>query len=92
MALRRLPAGLGPGAHALVTVHRVLFPETDFQPEGLAAALLLWVEREFGLPPFPVGAVFDRAAYRYRFTWPGDGAAVADAASRGWARPPRAPG
>jgi hypothetical protein len=63
-------ASLTPASHTLVTVHRVLFPEADFQPEGLAAALLLWTEEEFGLPPYPVGVTFDRAANRYLYEWP----------------------
>ncbi|MFE5811255.1 hypothetical protein [Streptomyces sp. NPDC056491] len=63
-------AARGPGAHTLVTVDRVLFPEADFQPEGLAAALLRWAEEEFGLAPHPVRAHFDRGANRYVFRWP----------------------
>lgn len=62
-------ASLAPGSHTLVTVHRVLFPEADFQPEGLAAALLLWAEEEFGLPPHPVGVTFDRTVNRYLYEW-----------------------
>ncbi|MFD9359309.1 hypothetical protein [Streptomyces sp. NPDC060031] len=58
-----------PGRRTLVTVHRVLFPEADFQPEGLAAALLLWAQEELGLPPHPVEATFDRAANRYAYDW-----------------------
>ncbi|WP_432010508.1 hypothetical protein [Streptomyces cucumeris] len=58
------------GRYALVTVERVRFPEADFQPEGLAAALLGWAEEEFGLPARPVGASFDRAANRFVFIWP----------------------
>ncbi|MFI9305373.1 hypothetical protein [Streptomyces triculaminicus] len=58
-----------PGPHTLVTVHRVRFPETDYQPEGLAAALLQWAEQEFGLPPHALPVTFDRAANRYIYPW-----------------------
>ncbi|MFJ3837638.1 hypothetical protein ACWGHM_11805 [Streptomyces sp. NPDC054904] len=59
-----------PGAHVLLTVDRVLFPETDFQPEGLAAAVLRWAEEEFALAPHPVDVTFDRDAGRYVYAWP----------------------
>ncbi|MFD9335909.1 hypothetical protein ACFWBF_16080 [Streptomyces sp. NPDC060028] len=62
-------ASRAAGAHTLVTVHRVLFPEADFQPEGLAAALLQWAREALGLPPHPVEATFDRAANRYAYDW-----------------------
>ncbi|MEV3989444.1 hypothetical protein AB0J57_11060 [Streptomyces sp. NPDC049837] len=58
-----------PGAHTTITVRRVLFPPAGFQPEGLAAALVLWAEEEFGLPAHPVEAAFDRAAHRYVYDW-----------------------
>ncbi|WP_171164021.1 hypothetical protein [Streptomyces sp. I05A-00742] len=56
---------LPPDRHTLVTVHHVRFPETDYQPEGLAAALLLWAEQEFELPAHPITVTFDRSANRY---------------------------
>ncbi|MFD6437757.1 hypothetical protein [Streptomyces venezuelae] len=57
--------------HTTVTVHRVLFPHTDYQPEGLAAAMLRWTETELGLPPHPhpVDVRFDSAANRYVYSW-----------------------
>ncbi|CAM5712059.1 hypothetical protein SALBM135S_04338 [Streptomyces alboniger] len=55
--------------HTTVTVHRVLFPLTDHQPEGFTAALLRWTEEEFGLEPRPVRASFDRRADRYVYDW-----------------------
>ncbi|MFC8920885.1 hypothetical protein ACFT5C_34660 [Streptomyces sp. NPDC057116] len=58
-----------PGGHTTVTVRRVLFPQADFQPEGLAAALLRWAEEEFGLPAQSVDVAFDRAAGRYVYDW-----------------------
>ncbi|MER5784904.1 hypothetical protein ABT104_24810 [Streptomyces mobaraensis] len=69
LATPALSAGLPAGHHTLVTVHRVRFPEADYQPEGLAAALLLWIEREFALPPHPVIVTFDRSANRYVYDW-----------------------
>ncbi|MFI7322564.1 hypothetical protein [Streptomyces venezuelae] len=55
--------------HTTITVHRVLFPHTDYQPEGLAAAMLRWTETQFDLPPHPVDARFDREANRYVYSW-----------------------
>lgn len=46
-------ASRAPAGHTLVTVHRVLFPEADFQPEALAAAVLRWTEEEYALPRTP---------------------------------------
>lgn len=59
----------GQAQHTLVTVHRVLFPEADFQPEGLAAALLQWGREEFGLDARPVEVTFDRETNRYVYPW-----------------------
>lgn len=55
--------------HILVTVHRVLFPEADFQAEGLAGAIVEWSQKEFGIPEVAVGISFDRAANRFLFIW-----------------------
>ncbi|WP_306334146.1 hypothetical protein [Streptomyces sp. KL118A] len=55
--------------HTTITVHRVLFPHTDYQPEGLAAAMLAWTEAEFALPPHPVDARFDPVTNRYVYSW-----------------------
>ncbi|MFH8607899.1 hypothetical protein ACH4D5_10470 [Streptomyces sp. NPDC018029] len=55
--------------HTTVTVHHVWFPETDYQPEGLAAAVIQWLEEEFTLPPHGVTATFDHPANRYVYTW-----------------------
>ncbi|MBT2510279.1 hypothetical protein J7I98_31380 [Streptomyces sp. ISL-98] len=64
-----IEAAHGQTRHTLVTVHRVLFPEADFQPEGLAAALLQWGREEFGLDTRPVEVTFDREANRYVYPW-----------------------
>ncbi|MEU0662960.1 hypothetical protein [Streptomyces lavendulocolor] len=58
-----------PAAHTTITVHRVYFHPCHFQPEGLAAALLLWAREEFGPPAHPGEASFDAAAGRYVYDW-----------------------
>ncbi|MEU3923239.1 hypothetical protein [Streptomyces sp. NPDC029004] len=62
-------AAQNPSLHTTVAVQRVLFPLTDYQPEGLAAAVLEWTEKEFSLTSYPVEAEFDQRANRYVYTW-----------------------
>ncbi|WP_329397250.1 hypothetical protein OHA45_24395 [Streptomyces lydicus] len=69
LAAEAIEAARPPGRPTLVTVHRVLFPEADFQPEGLAAAIIEWSQKEFSIPPVAFGTSFDRAANRFVFTW-----------------------
>ncbi|MFJ9406149.1 hypothetical protein [Streptomyces sp. NPDC101393] len=69
LAAEAIEAARPPGRHTLVTVHRVLFPEADFQAEGLAAAIIEWSRKEFGIPAVPLGISFDRAANRFAFAW-----------------------
>ncbi|MFJ9466872.1 hypothetical protein [Streptomyces caniferus] len=69
LAAEAIEAARPPGRHTLVTVHRVLFPEADFQPEGLAAAIIEWSQKEFSIPPVAFGTSFDRAANRFVFAW-----------------------
>ncbi|WP_159393351.1 hypothetical protein [Streptomyces rimosus] len=69
LAAEAIEAARLPGRHTLITVHRVLFPEADFQAEGLAAAIVEWSQREFSIPPVAFGTSFDRAANRFVFTW-----------------------
>ncbi|NBE54934.1 hypothetical protein GUY60_26610 [Streptomyces sp. YC537] len=55
-----------------MTVHKVLFPETDFQVEGLAGAVMLWAREEFGIVHDPLAIVaFDREANRFDYAWQG---------------------
>ncbi|MET7765685.1 hypothetical protein ABZS71_28070 [Streptomyces sp. NPDC005393] len=68
LAARDIEARI-PGKQIVVTVHLVLFPEADFQAEGLAAALLAWAEEEFGLFARPVSVSFDGERNRFAFTW-----------------------
>ncbi|HEX5404803.1 MAG TPA: hypothetical protein VFX16_21150 [Pseudonocardiaceae bacterium] len=48
----------------------VSYVESDFQPEGLAMAILRWAELEFELPDHEIGESFDRVSNRYFFDWP----------------------
>ena len=53
-----------------VVVESVSYVESDYQPEGLAVAMLRWLEEEFSLPWHDIQATFDRNANRYSFEWP----------------------
>ncbi|MEY9937101.1 hypothetical protein [Streptacidiphilus sp. MAP5-3] len=53
-----------------VVVESVSYVESDYQPEGLAVAILRWLEEEFCLPGHDVHVTFDRDANLYRFEWP----------------------
>ncbi|MGW7019179.1 hypothetical protein ACWGGS_07505 [Streptomyces decoyicus] len=69
LAAEAIEAAQPRDRHTLVTVHRVLFPETEFQAEGLAGAIIDWSRREFSIPEVAVGISFDRAANRFAFNW-----------------------
>lgn len=70
LAAEGIRAVLPPGRHVLLTVHRVVFPETDFQEDGLAGAMAAWCREEFGIAHDPVGTVtFDRDANRFVYAW-----------------------
>lgn len=69
LAAEAIEAARPPGRRTLVTVYRVLFPETEFQAEGLAGAIIDWSQREFSIPEVAVGISFDRAASRFAFAW-----------------------
>ncbi|MFC9236770.1 hypothetical protein ACFTZK_09980 [Streptomyces decoyicus] len=69
LAAEAIEAAQPPGRQTLVTVYRVLFPETEFQAEGLAGAIIDWSQREFSIPEVAMGISFDRAANRFAFTW-----------------------
>ncbi|WP_431518821.1 hypothetical protein, partial [Streptomyces sp.] len=62
-------AALRSGHHTVVTVHRVLFSEADFQPEGLAGAVIAWAQEEFGIPAPPVNVTFDHRSNRFIYRW-----------------------
>ncbi|MDC7337204.1 hypothetical protein PQR15_12675 [Streptomyces lydicus] len=69
LAAEAIEAARPPDLHTLVTVHRVLFPKVDFQPEGLATAIIEWSQKEFSVPPVAFGTSFDPAANRFVFAW-----------------------
>jgi hypothetical protein len=50
-----------------VVVEAVAYVESDYQPEGLAMAMLRWLEEEFALPGHDIRVTFDRNGNRYRF-------------------------
>jgi hypothetical protein len=58
-----------PMADVTIEVHDVKYPLTDYQPEGVAAALIGWVVEEFDLEHPPIEITFDAEANRYVFAW-----------------------
>ncbi|MGW7054075.1 hypothetical protein [Streptomyces sp. NPDC054887] len=69
LSAESIEATLPPERLTLVTTHRVLFPETHFQPEGLAGAMMTWCAEEFALAPPTDLITFDPAANRFRYGW-----------------------
>jgi hypothetical protein len=55
--------------YVIVEVGEVDFALTDYQPEGMAAAMIGWVKEEFGLDSPIVSISFDKANNEYVFTW-----------------------
>jgi hypothetical protein len=51
-------------------VESIFYVESDYQPEGLAVAMLRWLEEEFSLPDHDIQVTFDRNGNRYSFEWP----------------------
>jgi hypothetical protein len=43
---------------------------TDFQVEGIRAAMYCWAAEEFGLRSPKIAVSYDAAAKYYRFAWP----------------------
>lgn len=76
--IRQLQTGLlsmAPGIEAsiedgyvVIEVGDVAYAPTDYQPEGLAAAIVGWVAEEFGLEPELTEVHFDKAENRYVFS------------------------
>ncbi|MFC9227966.1 hypothetical protein ACFTZI_03210 [Streptomyces decoyicus] len=69
LAAEAIEAARPPDRQTLVTVYRVLFPETEFQAEGPAGAIIDWSQREFSIPEVAVGISFDGTANRFAFNW-----------------------
>jgi hypothetical protein len=59
------------GGQIDVVLQEVSYPETDYQVEGLTAAMAGWAVERFGLAPRGFTATFDRAANRYVYDWNG---------------------
>lgn len=58
-----------PDGYVVIEVGDVEYTPTDYQPEGLAAAMIGWASEEFDLSS-PIKSVeFDKLANRYVFSW-----------------------
>lgn len=55
--------------HVVVDVLHVDYAPTDYQAEGMAAAMLGWAAEEFDLDSPQVEVEFDKEANRYVFCW-----------------------
>jgi hypothetical protein len=55
----------------VVVLQDLQYVESDFQPEGLAAAMFGWAIEEFELRPREIDVTFDRETNQYNFAWPG---------------------
>jgi hypothetical protein len=74
-----LVAGLGrvsplieqavPEGPIVIEIERVDYVPTDYQPEGVEAAIIGWATEEFTLPDPSVDITFDRASNRYIFEY-----------------------
>ncbi|MET0494037.1 MAG: hypothetical protein ABW000_13000 [Actinoplanes sp.] len=54
-----------------VVLDTISYLETDYQVEGLTAAMAGWAVERFGLSPRRFPVTFDRAASRYVYDWNG---------------------
>jgi hypothetical protein len=57
-----------PSQYVIIEVNEVTYTPTDYQPEGLAAAMIGWISEEFQLEPPTWNIRFDKEANRYIFT------------------------
>jgi hypothetical protein len=55
----------------VVVLNDVQFVESDYQVEGLAAAIIGWATAQFGLEEHDIEVSFNRETNRYDFRWPG---------------------
>jgi hypothetical protein len=65
---------VGGGRPTLVRLTGLQFNPTDYQPEGLAAAIAEWAAQTCGFPSPQISTTFDRSRHRYVFTFAGDAA------------------
>lgn len=73
--IRLLEGELGESEHGppiVIAIRDLRYAESDFQLEGLAAAMLGWTIDEFSLTPRDIEVSFDRDRNRYFFAWPED--------------------
>jgi hypothetical protein len=54
-----------PDAHVLIELGAVTFVPTDYQPEGLAAAIIGWSAEEFGVAQVNWDLRYDKTTNRY---------------------------
>ncbi|KAA2258749.1 hypothetical protein F0L68_23245 [Solihabitans fulvus] len=66
----RLIENAVPVGQVLVRVREVRIVLTDYQPEGLTAAIIGWAEIEFGISAPPFEVAYDGVAGRYNFKFP----------------------
>lgn len=57
-----------PNGYVVIEVDEVKYTPTDYQPEGLAVAMIGWISEEFELDPPMIDVRFDKKANRYIFT------------------------
>lgn len=81
-AVEMLTVGLHPLAAEIassvaepvrIAVTEIRYNDSDFQEEGLAAAIQGWAIAEFGLAPREIPVIFDRKENRYVFDFSDDG-------------------
>jgi len=58
-----------PSGYVVIEVDEVTYTPTDYQPEGLAAAMIGWASEEFGLESPIRDVYFDRDNNRYIFSY-----------------------
>jgi hypothetical protein len=58
-----------PLGHTLIEIGSVDYRPTDYQAEGMAAAIIGWVSEQFDLEPPNVAVGFDPMNNRYVFDW-----------------------
>lgn len=58
-----------PRTHVVIRIDDVRYTPTDYQPEGMAAAIIGWATEEFELPQPDLEVRFDRDENRYVFQW-----------------------
>ena len=62
-------AAKDPERQIIVRIIDVSYTPTDYQAEGMAAAMVGWASEEFDLPRPELAVQFDKMANRYVFPW-----------------------